>query len=719
MINLLLLLLLPALWQAASTPTECNQQLHNYYLALGIPIMTPVYPALVFTSGVYLGQNYVQIENRIQEAARYYDTLLPSPPGNLSWCNYLTVDIPWCVTDIQWSCYSNATFGMAKTTNCTTLPDYDLGAPSIIAGRLFMYPQQPMAPCNGSAFVTFFNVTLPGGGDNNTYTYDIRGIQYQQLMSWQVAAGYYRTSTCAFSDGNPADVATQAQFVCIEPGMFCAGTRPPGGASIRAIPYPELACIGYANANSSVQTVIWKVSSLQPPGGLEGQYGATFVSDLSFAVGAEYAYLYAGQFYILISNSVRQFDSHINSLSQYGLFYYEGQWTNFQPIYALSSNPQFAAVPCACGFSMFCDSLGNADVASPYVGFVRANNALPICNPGPDQQIPFGTPFAYFSANASFDPDNAPYSHTTYWIILSTPYDPNPPPFTIEFPMQSDQTLNLTGLVQGSYYFGLYSSDLQAQVPCTLNITIIPNVVTAIVENDKIVAFTFYSGQQIGHPCTEYPPDPAIPLNGSYSFGTDPSIPLYYEWIITAQGALQVPFYCDPTGFISTSAFFNTTEPIAYFVPPIPGTYCFQLSVTDGITNSTSAQLCVTVTPNFGQPPSSFTPIFNFTPPPIRDFNFTNRTIFSPPPSVQAPFYTLAPIQASPNQSPPPLSGNTTPIFPPVPELTFGDKLVLYVILACIVAFYIFFVVMVMLYSDDSGYRNYEKQLWGGAYNRY
>jgi hypothetical protein len=716
-----LLLWLCATVRGANVVTECNQQLHNYYVALGVPFVTPVQQALIFTAGVFLGTPFVQIENRLQEAARFYDALLPSPPGNQSYVAYLTVDIPWCTTAITQSCLSNETFGLAKTSNCTTLPDYNLGPPSLIAGRLFLYQNQSAtSPCNGSAFITFFNVTLSGSG-NNTYTYDVVGIQQQREMTWVEATNTYRASTCAFSDGDPADVVTQAQFVCEEPGMFCNGTRPPGPPTLQVIPIPELACIGFANFNSSYQTVIWKVSSFQPQGGLDGQYGATFVTDLAFATGAELAYLAQGQFYLLISGTVRQLDSHIDSLSQYGLFYYESQWTNFQPVYALSKNAQFAAVPCLCGFSMFCDAQGNADVTSMYTGFTSPNNALPICNPGPDQQVAFGTPQIVITANASSDPDNGPYPFNVYWFVLSTPYDPSPPPFNLSDPTQLTQVINSTGFLEGTYLFGLYASDLQVQVPCTLNVTIIPNQVFAVVENDKIVTFAFYSGQTIGHPCSDYPPSPAISLNGSYSHATNPASPLYYLWSVYS-GDLD-PFFCDPFGFSATSAFFNTTEPIAYFVPPLPTTYCFQLNVTDNITVSSSAILCVTVNPDFQQPNSTFTPLANFTAPPIRDFNFTNRTIVSQPPFQQPPFVTHTPIQGPPsapsegNTTPAPT--NTTPFFPPVPPRTFGDSVVWWVWWAVVLALWLFFFYMVQIYQEEGFFRKYEKKRYGGAYGHY
>lgn len=707
---LLLLLLLQA--RGTPVPTECGIQLHTYYVALGMPMAQPILPVYVFTSGVMLGTPYVQVQIRLQSVANFYESLLPSPaPLNTSFVSYVTAPIPWCATNIQFDCVYNATTGLAKTANCTTLPDYDPGGSSPVAGRMFVYSNQSAPPCYGDPTLTYFNVTLDAG-QSDTWTYDVRGLQLFEEMSWINATNTYRSSTCQYSNGAPADVVTQAQFVCIESQLHCAGTRPPGPPPLQAIPQPNFACFGETMFNSSVVSVLWKIWSLVPPGGLESTYGITFVADLAFAVSAELSYLAGGgQLYILVAGTVRQFNSGMATLGQSALLFYQNYWTAFQVHYPFSANAFISLVPCLCGFSMYCDVDGNADVTSMYVGYLRLNNALPVCDPGPDQLVPFGSTSFSFSANQSYDPDNAPAPFNVLWVVMSTPYDPAPPPFNLSSPQSLDQFVNASGLMEGVYLFLLYASDLQTQIPCVLNITILGNQISTVLPNDFLVAFPFYSGAEANHSCFVFPPMPCIRLNGTLSWGTNGNVTLDYEWIQTA--GYPLTFNCDPTGFVATSAFFNTTQAVACFVPPLPGTYCFWLTVSDNITNQTRS-ICVTVTPNFGQPPSTLTPLPNYTTPPIRNLTQPTRPELTFPPYTLPPFVTQPPSQATPAQSPPPINTTPLPIIPPVGPPTPTDWIVMGTLLAVIVAFFLFVFTMHCLYADEGRLRILEKKSFGG-----
>jgi hypothetical protein len=704
-VGILILLLLSTV-SPSIVVTECNQQLHNYYVALGMPMVTPVLAAVNITSGTFFGTPFVEVQLGFQEVARFYAGLLPNTTlANQSFVSYVTVDVPWCATDIAFQCCDNITLGTAKTSNCTTLVDFDLGGSDPIAGRFFIYSNQTTS-CGGTPVITFFNVTLqPLLTD--TYTYDVVGLQQHRELSFVEAQNLYRTSPCQFSDGSPSDVVNSSQFVCVEQRIGCNTTRMGGTPTLQVIPLPEFACIGFSMNSTNTQTVLWKVVSLQPPGGIQGTYGITWVNNLALAPGTEAFYALYGTQFILIPDTVRQFDSGIDSLTQYALLFYQGRWVNYQPLYPFSVDPFVAAVPCACGFSMFCDQSFNADITSLYNGVVLLNNALPICNPGPNQFVGFGSPSFTISANASFDPDNAPYPFNTYWRIYSTPYDPSPPPFTITDPAQTTITFPAATLAQGSYIFLLYASDLQTQIPCFLNVTILPNQVFAVVDPDFIIPFTFYSGLDANHSCLIFPPSPSIPLNGSYSYSTNPAAPFYCNWIQT--GGFPLTFSCDPSGFTSTAAFFNTTDCIARFVPPLPGLYCFLLTVTDNVTNS-SAAICVQVNPNFQQPESTFTPIFNFTPSPIRNLTFPPRPI------LNFSNYSLPPFNIPPPIAPTP-TPNTTgpPLVPTFPAFNFSDYAVLVVLLICVILFFLFAIYMFLLYREESFYRVLDKKTYGGG----
>jgi len=704
--------LLFLLWIASSTlasgnvSTECNQQLHDYYVALGMPMLTPVLAAVNFTTGFLFGTPFVQVQLRFQEVARTYANLLPNTTlANQSYVSYVTVDVPWCATDISFDCCDNITIGTAKTTNCTSLIDFDLGGSDPISGRFFIYSNQTVA-CKGTPVLTFFNVTLQPG-ETDTYTYDVVGLQQYRELNFLDAQQSYRTSRCLFSDGSPSDVVNQSQFLCVEQRIGCNTTRANGVPTLQVIPFPEFACIGYTKNTSGVQSVLWKVSSLQPPGGVQGVYGITWVTSLSFATGVEAFYSLYGTVYLLIPDTVRQFDSGINSLDQFALLFYQGHWTNFKPVYAHSKDPFIAAVPCACGFSMFCDDSFDADITSIYDGFVKLDNALPVCHPGPDQKIGYGTASFTISANDSFDPDNAPYAFNVHWRIMSTPYDPSPPPFSIVDPSISTQTFASASLVEGTYLFLLYASDLQSQVPCVLNVTILANQVFAVAEPDFIVPFTFYSGLDVNHSCLVYPPSPSIAIHGNWSWDTKVAIPIYCSWIQTA--GFPLTYSCDLSGFTATAAFFNTTQCIAQFVPPLPGLYCFQLTVTDNVSSST-ASLCVQVNPNFQQPESTFTPILNFTEPPLRNLTLPPRPVLNFSNFSLPPFNTQPPVAA-----PPPINTSGPPLITIMPPPGFSEYAVLVVWLICTILFFLFAFYMFLIYREESAYRVLDKKTYGGA----
>ena len=74
-----------------------------------MPMVTPVLAALNFTSGVSLGIPYVRAALNFQQVAMYYASLLPNTTGaNESRVAYITVDIPWCASNIVFECIDSA-----------------------------------------------------------------------------------------------------------------------------------------------------------------------------------------------------------------------------------------------------------------------------------------------------------------------------------------------------------------------------------------------------------------------------------------------------------------------------------------------------------------------------------------------------------------------------------------------------------------------------------
>lgn len=675
------LLILPVLFLAAAlatpVPTQCDQQLYNYFVALGLN--TTAYPAplpvLNFTPGTLLGVSLVEVTIGFQWAARLYQAATNASLVNQTWISGESFDNPWCASDVTFVCAQRVVVGMAKTGNCS-LVDFDLGGSDPVAGRTWIYSNQS-AGCDGIPIVTFYNVSMQAGTDAQ-WTYDAVGMRDHVLESQPVAQQTYRSSTCAYSNGDPADVVTQNLWRCEAPVVGCNGTRSDGTPTLPVLPLPSYACLGNVTANGTA-VMIWRIESYQEPDSIDGDFGLAFSDSLNSGTYVAAAASARLSSYVLVSGTRRQFQSPYSTMEQWALLYFNGAITNFQAGYPLSLDPIIEVLPCICGFSVDCIG-GVVDTTSDISAYMYLQNALPVPNPGPDQQIPWLTPSFTLNGTGSYDPDELPGVLRLYWKVYSTPYDPNPPPFDLQDPTNALVTINTSALTPGTYLFVLYASDSQTVTFTMFNLTILENVVTAVVENSKIVLFDFYSGADVGHNCiSDYPPAPYITLNGSLSYGTNPAVPLTYEWLQI--GGFPLLYKCDPFGFEATRGFFNTTEPIAFFVPGSLGQYLFQLTVCDNSTGSCSVgYLQVQVNPNFQQPNSTFTPIINFTDPPIRNLTQPDRPVYDTPNVTLPPLGTEAPV------APPPPSNTTVPpIIPVYPPLTIAEVWALVTVLLLLV----------------------------------
>jgi hypothetical protein len=266
-------------------------------------------------------------------------------------------------------------------------------------------------------------------------------------------------------------------------------------------------------------------------------------------------------------------------------------------------------------------------------------------------------------------------------------------------------------LEAGAYVFLLYVSDVQEQVTCFYNVTIVPAQVFAVTVPDFTASFTFYAGNDVAHPCSQYPPAPAIAVPGNYSWSTLSTATLSYLWTQTDGDPLD--YQCDPDGFTPTRAIFNTTESVMWFVPPGPGWYCFQLVVSDGITNSTPAYVCVEVFPDFGQPPSTLTPIENYTAPPLE--------YLTQPPVPHIPFdnATFPPFNTfPPGPQPAPVETNVTPMFPNVGPMRSLDIIAYFVVCASSLLFFVFVAMLFRAFGEANEYGFLDKKVHGGSYNR-
>lgn len=701
-----------ALWCAVAlatdVPTECNAQLHAFYVAQGMPGVQPVLPAFSFSSGFVMSEPYVEVTIDVQNVSRIYAQLLPNTTlANQTYSVDLSLDLPCCATAVTFECADNASIGTARTSNCTTISDFAPGGSAPVAGRFFIYANESAA-CNGRVVVRFFGPNLviqPGA--NATFTYDLVGLRDHTQLSYTEAINLYRISPCNSTNGDPADVTNQFYFVCYEPRIGCNRTCS-GTPTLEVQPVPQFACIGDVFGNGS-QTLLITVNSYQATTGISGYFGITFTNSLSFAPALEIAYQATGESYILLPGTFRQFASPYDNFTQFILQFYNGNWATFMPTYTFSNDPVIEAVPCACGFSMVCyPNSETADTTSYAVHNLDLANKPPICNAGPNVEVGFGSPLIILNASLSYDPDGEPAPFNVYWVYYSTPYGQTAP-FPIEDPQAIVTQVNVTGAETGSYVFVLYASDLQSQTPCLFNWTILAVQVFAVTVPDFIAEFTFYSGDEVAHPCSTFPPSPTIPLYGNYSFATAPSTELYYEWVQLSGPSLA--YSCDMYGFTPTTGFFNTNTSIASFVPGTIATYCFLLTVWAlNATNSTT-QLCVDVVPNFQQPNATLTPLINYTLPPIRNLTPPNRA------PLFFPNYTLPPFNTFPPIAPPPEVNTTVnPLFPVWPVPTPFELFVLGLGAFLWAAILLAFLFVVCQQRREHASRPWAKHTYGAGY---
>lgn len=692
LIEILMVVIMASSVRGAEVPTNCNTMLHNFFVALGMPALTPVQQAITLTPGTLMGVPYVTATDNIQAVAIAYANLLPNITlANLTRRVYTTLDNPWCVAEYGFNCINNISVGTAKTTNCTTITDFDMGGSNPVAGRFFIYHNQS-SPCNGASTITFYNTTIISGEDG-TWTFDAVGIRDHIEMNYAQSRNSYRTSKCLFTDGNPADMIDQNQFVCIMPRIGCNATRTAGVPNLDIIPLPQFRCIGKLSPNWT-SSIMWNVVNLQPPTGVEGEFVIGFLVNLAFASSLQTQLLIARDFKVSVPNTRRQFDSHYNSFSHYSTLFAGGRWINYQPVYPYSQDPLLMAVPCVCEFSMDCLVPNEADLTNYATFQLSLDNAPPICNPGPALSIPLHYPNFTLNASLSYDPDNGPGGFYNQWAIYSTPYSPGPPPFTLIDPSAREITIDSSNLTSGNYFFILWVSDQQDIPVCVWNLTIRENEFVAIIYPSQFIqTFDFFAGNVVGHECAIYPPSPSITLNGTLSYSTDFSTNLYYYWVQTSGPPLA--YLCDDIGFFTTRAFFNTNQAVADFVPSGVGYYCFQLFVGDNISNSTAALACVQVNPDFGQAPSTFTPIINYTDPPLRNLTPPTRPEITFPPTTNAPFNTFPPISSTPtaNIVPP-------PFIPIQPNITNAEVLIVYTIISAWILIIAFMIIIWHSYGN-------------------
>lgn len=683
--------------EPGNSPTNCSQQLFNFFVELGLNPNTTVQPVLTYTTGVMMGVPFVKVTFDFQKAARFYQNLIS--PGNTSntFIGYESVDVPWCMSNLVIdACLNGTQFGTAKNRECN-ISDIDLGTPSQLLGRLFLYPSQDIG-CNGTFSLTMYNVTLQSGFDTNVYIYDIASYLNQSEPTVQQALNQYRSEPCDFSTGSVSSAIQQGQFTCIGPLIGCNGTRPPANPALQVIPIPEYACVFN---NGTYEYIVWQVYSYQPQNYIEGYFGIDGFTASQLLLIQLYEQLdpthLADQPYILLPGTRRQFmfAGPGFDLTSFVVLFYQNQYNLYNPQYTLSNDPVIEVLPCICGTTIDCQN-GTIDLSTVSLT-LDLNNILPIPCAGPALFLPLNTMNFTLNSSCSYDPDNAPRPFLTflwtYWgsvpVGLPVPVISNDTSPTVEVPAAA--------LTEGEYIFILYASDSQALTFISFNVTIMTEQVFAVVVPDYTAVFT---------PCIASPFSNSTPilLNGSLSYSTNASDNLTYNWSQTDGFSVTPnnPIYDLFFNFLCyMNALLDSSSANAYFIPPLAGLYCFNLTVCSSAnpTICSWSSLCINAVPNFTAPQIPPETLMNFTPPPLRTDPPINRVNVSFP-NVSFPPFSLHPFP--PPGSTPSTETNTTvpPVFPSFPTTSAQWFLIF---LALVVAFFVFglFVLLwVVLWPD-------------------
>lgn len=638
--------------------TSCSNQLKTFYVGQGLPVLTPTELPFNFTTGISLGVPFVTIGINVQQVAIDYGTIIgQSPLPNNS---YVSLDIPYCYSDITFSCVDRIIYGITKTGNCTMLLDRDTSLGNPIAGRLFIYPN-PLAPCNGNALITFFNTTLTPPSITSNYSYDIEGIFTGVLSTETEAIFDYRNANCPYSDGNIADIGLTTQFVCLASQLQCASPRPINTDIITPVNLTyEYRCLGTVPGTGNTNSVVRVINHNSSIGGIETEFDLEFISTLT---GNPLFTTYPRQ--LIMPQTIRQFLVGTTFTNYDIAGTYGGYNFTIEPISLFPIPDQYISqVPCVCNLTLFCDSFGNADFSSTGTMYF-INNIFPVAIANTTTPFVREGDTATMNDNGSFDPDMSPDVNLTYqWIEGAATENIN---VTIDNP--TDQ-FNVT-FVTFPYMIGIYN-----------------------------MLFIVGDGQDVNASVVNISAVSEIPFcdsaGGSQIFGeVNETIYLNASTSVDALNVTLVGFWSQISGFPVDID--NNESLIANFTPYISGTYIFQVNLTNGLANCTY-QLLVQVNPptfspiddpNGTLPPWEIPP--NRTVPPI-DINQTDIPFVSDPP-------VLYPL---PNATVSPVSVGPVPFFPVFPpDNTKWHTFLFWILFALFLGLWLLLLMWVIMEKSD------------------
>lgn len=646
---------------SAPGATQCTPQLKTFYESLGMSPVTLTEFPFNFTSGTFMGVDFVTIGLNVQQVAFDYAFSFGHTP--LPNNSYMSFDLPYCWSNISYFCVERIIFGITKTGNCSLLVDRDISLGTYNAGRLFVYPD-PQPPCSGTASVTISNVNLSPIEFNSLYSYDIDGIFTGVLKTQTAALFAYRNSPCDETDGDSSDVGL-GQFTCVDRTLECNINPRPFNTDI--ISPADLIvlyrCTGtllngnQGNIGGIVQVINTNTSTFET--GIEEEFDLMFISTLT---GLPLTNTYLRQ--LITAQTIRQFNVGTASFLYNTSTAFGGlNFTSAFPVLPPLPSIILPSVPCLCNFSVVCDQSGNIDLSSNGTNFFE-NNSIPIVFANVSAPVVRLGGTVFLNDNGSFDPDMSPQSQLTFfWVLVESISNIN---ISIQNPTnQFNASFTTYNFTTGTYIIALLASDGQDLNFTLVNVTTVDVIPTCIV-------LPIITGNV----------NDTIFLDATQSF--DPlGDPLNATW--TQQSGFPVVIE-------------NNQTLLASFQSEFSGTYIFVVTISNGIQN------CTFIT-QVNINPSTFAPIVdnstmapfvtpdNRTTSPV-DANQTDIPGLSDPPFQ----LTHAPSTFTPTPT------GSTPVFPPVPIDTIVWHSILFWVLAGLfmgLSLILFFYVLV-IDNDDS-----------------
>jgi len=654
MLFLLIITIFIPLINALPIPTNCDTQLHTFYEGLGMSALTPLEQIFNFTTGVLLGVPFVQIGIRVQSAAlSYANSFSFTPLPNNS---YVSLDVPYCFSNITFSCVSRIIYGITKTSNCTLLLDRDVSFGSSIAGRLFIYPDQS-APCNGDALITIYNSTLTPAVNSSYYSYDIDGILTGVLKTQTSAVSAYRNAFCELTDGDPTEASNLTQFVCLDYALQCASPRPVNSDIISVVELSaRYRCITPGTTKNFVQ-VINHDETLY---GIESEFDLGFISTIT---GLPLTTVYDRQ--LITPQTIRQYSvlspfTNYNISAAFGTYNKSSEALSIPPIPSQFLN----RIPCICDFSVVCN--GTVIDISPQGTIFYINNTIPVAISNTSTPFVRRGDFALLNNDDSYDPDMFPKNLTGYWILGQGIDDINITMINPE--ARNNATFQTYNYTEGVYQMVSIVSDGQ----------------------DLNASFTNVSAVDIFPTCNAKPQifgeiNQTVYLNATESF--DPL------------NASLTAFWLQLSGFSVNIT--NNETLLANFTALFSGTYIFILNVTNGIKNCSYQQIVIINPATFAPLNDNGTSISPTSLPPNRtlspiDQNQTDIPFVPEPPfNFPDPNVTFTPTPLAP-----------VPIFPPVIPPTTVESYIFWILFAVFLGISLLLLFWSCIEQDD------EKQLY-------